>query len=96
MSKKTRPVGITTPEGAFILLLGHPRLAKFRVEAIKLVLAGNNIREAAEIIAPTWTGSCFNEWSHDQKEEKIRAIRKDIRNLLQKLTYEEMTLILNS
>jgi hypothetical protein len=96
MSKQPRPVGITTPEGEFVLLYGHSRLAKFRIEAIKLVLTGCDLRKAAELVAPRWVGSCFSDWTKDKREEKIRSIRKDIRNCIANLTDEDKKHILKS
>lgn len=80
----------------YFLPFGHGRLSKLRIEAIKLALTGSDLRKVAEAIAPKWAGPCFNDWTKEQQEEKIRSIRKSIPIWIAKLSDEQKQRLLLS
>jgi len=95
MTGRTRFEAIPIDD-VYVFTDGHARLANLRIEAIKLVLTGSDLRKVAEAIAPKWAGPCFNDWTKEQQEEKIRSIRKSIPRWIAKLSDEQKQRILLS
>ena len=98
MTGRTRPEDYPIDD-VYVFTDGHARLAKLRVEAMKLVLTGSDLRKVAEAIAPKWAGRSLEtktEDQRDQKEQLIRSIYKDIRDKLKELSDEEKQRMLQS
>ena len=95
MTGRTRPEDYPIDD-VYVFTDGHERLANVRVEAMKLVLTGSDLRKVAEAIAPKWEGRSFETKTEDQKEEKIRSIYKDIRDKLKEMSDEEKQRMIQS
>jgi hypothetical protein len=95
MTGRTRRDDITFGH-RYMFTDGHARLANVRVEAMKLVLTGSDLRKVAEAIAPKWAGRSFEMKTEEQKEQLVRYIYKDIRDKLKAMSDEEKQRMLQS
>ena len=94
MTGRTRP-DITFGH-RYMFTSGHSRLASVRVEAMKLVLTGSDLRKVAEAIAPKWAGRSFETKTEEQIEQLVRYIYKDLRDKLKEMSDEEKQRMLQS
>ena len=58
------------------------RLTELDREAAKQVLTGADLRTVAEAFAPKYAIGCFEEWSAEQREEKVRSVYKRLRDFI--------------
>lgn len=64
------------------------RLAELDAQAAKQILCGADLRAVAEAFAPKYAVGAFEEWSKEQREEKVRSVYKRLRNFLFNLSDE--------